>query len=372
MGKVNTIVTNFIRILIVLALIGAYSKNRPLIMIFLILTFLATYIPRIMRKFFKIETRAETQVIMLIIIYAIFYLSEVRQFFNGNWWDNLLTFGASVILGFIGFTVVYVLYQEELIDISPFMIILLSFSLSFAIGGVWEIFEFSMDTYFGFSLQQIGTGNTITDLIIYALGSLMVSIGGYFYMKSPRNNILSSLILNFMNKNPRIFKSKKYIETSSEKLARLIQKGEGDKLEFKTTLRTNIHTGEIDKKIELSVLKTLAAYLNSEGGTLLIGVSDAGEVIGLEKDAFENNDKLNLHFANLVKQHIGRQYFQFIRYELFPLDDKHILKIDCLPSNRRVFLRDGKEEEFYVRNGPSTSRLTGSALIDYINHRFSK
>ena len=65
---------------------------------------------------------------------------------------------------------------------------------------------------------------------------------------------------------------------------RLIKRGENEKIEFKSTLRINLHTKEQDKKVENSVLKTIVAFLNSEGGTLLIGVSDCGEIIGIEKD----------------------------------------------------------------------------------------
>jgi hypothetical protein len=371
-GKVKAILTNFVRILLVLAFIGAFVKQRNLLLVFLVITFLATYTPLIMKKFFKIETRAEPQIVMLFIIYGVLFLSEVRGLFAGDWWDILLTFGASIILGFIGLTIIYVLYEEKIINTSSFMIVVLSFSLSFAIGSLWEIIEFILDTNLGFNLGQLGTGNTIKDLTIYAIGIFIVSFGGNLYMKNSKNNVLSGIIIRFMDKNPSLFKSKKHLEKQSEQIQDIIKKGEGPKLEFKSTLRTNLHTGDKDKNMELSTLKTLVAYLNSEGGTLLVGVSDSGFVLGLEKDAFENNDKLKLHLTNLIKQHIGRQFFPFIQYELCPIKDLHVLKIDCLPSDKRVFLKNGKEEEFYIRNGPSTSKLTGSALIDYINHKFRK
>ncbi len=370
-GKFSAIITNFVRFLLVLALVGSYLRGRPLLTIFIAITILATYIPKIMKKFFNIDTKSEAQIIMLLMIYGTLFLSEVRGFFQGAlWWDVLLTFGAASIVGFIGLTIIYSMYQDGLIDTSPFMIILLSFSLSFAIGALWEVFEFIVDTSLGFNLQKIGTGDTIKDLSIYAIGAIVVSFGGYLYMTYSRKNILSSLILKFMQRNPRLFKSKKHLENPSEKIASLIKKGEGPKMEFKSTLRTNLHTGEIDKNIELAILKTIVAYLNSEGGTLLVGVSDDGKIAGLEKDNFENNDRLKLHLGNLIKQHIGREFFNMIEYELFPVEDRHVLKIDCLPSDKRVFLKNGKEEEFYIRSGPSSSRLSGSALVDYINNRF--
>jgi hypothetical protein len=71
----------------------------------------------------------------------------------------------------------------------------------------------------------------------------------------------------------------------------LIATGENDKLEFKATLRWNIHAERVGKEIEHETLKTIAAFLNSEGGTLLIGVSDSGEILGLDADGFENDDR---------------------------------------------------------------------------------
>jgi hypothetical protein len=369
-GRVSQIITNIIRFLLLISFFGALLRSRPLIMIFILLTLFATFIPYFMKKYFNINTKAETQIIMLVIIYGVLFLSEVRSFFEGRWWDILLTFTGATALSFIGFTIIYVLYQEKVLNVSPFIIILLSFSLSFSIGSFWEIFEYILDNFFGFKLQQIGTGNTITDLSIYAITSIIVSFGGFLYTKYSKNNVLSKFVINFMKKNPRIFKSKKLLESPSEEIANLINKGEGPKMEFKSSLRLNLHTNEQDKKIELSVLKTIVAFLNSEGGTLLVGVSDSGEINGLEKEGFENNDKLKLHLSNLIRNHIGRQFFSFIDFELFPIEDKHILKIECLQSNKRVFLKHNQEEDFFVRQGPSTAKLTGSELIDYINNKF--
>ena len=147
--------------------------------------------------------------------------------------------------------------------------------------------------------------------------------------------------------------------------------GEGDKIEFKSTLRTNLYTNQIDKKMEHAVLKTIVAYLNSNGGTLLVGVSNDGTISGVEKDGFQDSDKLNLHFTNLLNSHIGNEYLPFIKHEIVKIDGKSILKIDCLASNKHVFLKGLEGEEFYVRNGPASVRLDGSSLVDYIHHKFN-
>lgn len=91
-------------------------------------------------------------------------------------------------------------------------------------------------------------------------------------------------------------------------IADLIAGGETGAVEFKSTLRTNLHTGQVDDKIQVSVLKTIAGFLNAKGGTLLIGVADDGEVLGLDADGFQSEDKLGLHLVNLVKDRIGEVF----------------------------------------------------------------
>ncbi|EKD26598.1 MAG: hypothetical protein ACD_79C01103G0001 [uncultured bacterium] len=81
--------------------------------------------------------------------------------------------------------------------------------------------------------------------------------------------------------------------------AELISKGEGQHIEFKSTLRMNLHTMKPDREMEFAVLKTIAGFLNSEGGTLLIGLNDQGEIIGIKNDNFTNKDKMMLHLTNL-------------------------------------------------------------------------
>lgn len=150
----------------------------------------------------------------------------------------------------------------------------------------------------------------------------------------------------------------------------LILAGENAKLEFKSTLRWNIKANRIGKEIEQTALKTIVAYLNTDGGTLLIGVQDDGSVIGLDLDQFPSDDKYLLHFANLIKDRIGKQFIGVIQYGLKLVGDKKILRVDCKPSPTPAFLKNDNKEEFYVRNGPSTVQLSTSEFHEYSKKRF--
>jgi len=158
-------------------------------------------------------------------------------------------------------------------------------------------------------------------------------------------------------------------ENSMSDEEKLIAAGESEKLEFKSTLRWNLMADKADKAIENSALKTIVAFLNTEGGTLLIGVKDDGAVLGIEKDQFLNEDKFLLHFASLVNDRIGKHYVEQILSGLKEIKGKKILRVDCKPSPDPVFLK-GNGEEFYVRSGPSSVQLSTSEVLEYSRKHF--
>jgi hypothetical protein len=151
-------------------------------------------------------------------------------------------------------------------------------------------------------------------------------------------------------------------ETAAE-LQELIRKGESDRLEFKETLRWNVRTDKPGKEVEVSWLKTLVAYMNTEGGVLLVGVDDDGQVTGIEADQFTSEDKYLLHFNNLLKEHIGLEFAQYVSANLQKVADRKILVVRCGSSPDPVFLKHGKDESYYVRVGPSSRQLAMSEVV---------
>jgi hypothetical protein len=158
-------------------------------------------------------------------------------------------------------------------------------------------------------------------------------------------------------------------EIDVDSIRTLISRGENQSVEFKSTVRMNLHTKKPGKEIELAWLKGVAAFLNCDGGTLLLGVTDAGEITGLEQDVFENDDKCRLHFKNLIATHLGAELSKYIRFELLPLDGKTIGAVLCARASEPVFLKDGNKEYFYIRNGPSSDELPVSKALNYIKRR---
>ena len=148
--------------------------------------------------------------------------------------------------------------------------------------------------------------------------------------------------------------------------------GENETTEYKSTLRVNLHTGQKDGRIEAAVLKTLAGFLNREGGTLYIGVSDDGTPIGIEADKFKSEDKMSLHLINLVKSRMDPVAIVNVnmRISFESHQDNRIMKVICDPSPAPIYVKDGQTEHFFVRMGPSTNELLVSQIPEFIKHRF--
>lgn len=150
----------------------------------------------------------------------------------------------------------------------------------------------------------------------------------------------------------------------------LIAEGENDFTEFKSTLRWNIHTNKKDKAIEHASLKTIAAFLNAQGGTLLIGVKDNGTLLDLKTDQFQNDDKMLLHLNKLIKDKIGTLHTRFVHADIETLNNKKVLRVECDAATAPAYLTDGHEDMFYIRTGPATTRLRLSKVFDYVRMRF--
>jgi hypothetical protein len=154
-----------------------------------------------------------------------------------------------------------------------------------------------------------------------------------------------------------------------EQILALIRTGESERAEFKSAVRWNFKAARTGKEIELAWLKTVVAFLNSEGGVILLGVDDAGEILGLGRDGFANDDMALRHIENLIARHIGPGHFPYIRSRLVTVGDKKVLMILCQAAPKPVFLKHDKGEDFYIRTGPASRSLAPSEVLAYVETR---
>jgi len=160
----------------------------------------------------------------------------------------------------------------------------------------------------------------------------------------------------------------------------VIQSGEHSYLEFKSTMRWNWRENKLDKKMEEIILKTISAFNNWEGGKLLIGVSDEGEILGLESDyntlKEPNKDYFELHLRNIVNQAFGKEFSTTNLKINFPIvNTMEICEIDIksgtIPLYCEVQDKNGKiEKKFYVRSGNTSQEFDIQETASYISKRF--
>jgi hypothetical protein len=160
----------------------------------------------------------------------------------------------------------------------------------------------------------------------------------------------------------------------------LVAEGESDELEFKSTLRWDLKEGSVNKKLEDVIMKTVSAFANSQGGTLLIGVADDGEILGLEPDYHSfgggNRDKFELHLRNLLNQQFRAGFVASkIVVKFHEIRDKEVCQIGISPAKEPVIVtlkdKNGQAvERFYARSGNLSQEITLGEMTAYIKERF--
>ncbi|MBL8199378.1 MAG: hypothetical protein JNK40_00265 [Chromatiales bacterium] len=158
---------------------------------------------------------AEFQVLALVFGFAALFLGEVRSYYQRFWWwDIALHAGSGLLLGILGFLLVYVLNESRRVDVHmrPGFVAFFAFVFAVAVGALWEIFEFAMDGLFGMNMQKpmlgdpSGLTDTMWDLIVDALGAGTISLFGWWYMRRSRRSFIENWIGKFIASNPHLFR----------------------------------------------------------------------------------------------------------------------------------------------------------------------
>jgi hypothetical protein len=174
--------------------------------------------------------------------------------------------------------------------------------------------------------------------------------------------------LRLIRKQRRMLNVSKSLDRDG--LEEILKTGENDHVEFKSSLRWDYNQNQMNKALENVILKTLAAFLNTNGGTLIIGVDDSGSILGLEKDyetiSKKSSDGFILTLTNLINQHLGKRVHKFISLNITKQDDKDICAVTVSKCDGPVFLGKNDNETFYIRASASSQRLSISEVVGYI------
>lgn len=163
-------------------------------------------------------------------------------------------------------------------------------------------------------------------------------------------------------------------ELDRERLSRVLKSKENENIEFKSSLRWDFKENRLNRNLEKAVMKSVAAFLNSTGGHLILGVDDGGETLGLNKD-FESltrkdQDGFENHFTQVFNNAIGSAHRRFVGARFHDINNKTICVLTVQPSNAPAYLKIDNFEAFYIRTGNSTTALNLSNVNDYIRSRW--
>jgi len=168
----------------------------------------------------------------------------------------------------------------------------------------------------------------------------------------------------------------------------LIASGEGDKIEFKASLHHPYESEppdprkpkptqkEIEKILRKSVTKTIAAFLNSEGGTLLVGVADSGSALGIEPDfehlkqGKQNADGWQLSLQEVIINALGAEVWNAVRVSLVSHGSQTVAVVSCPSRTTETWHREDGGERFYIRAANGTRELNGPSLLSYIREHW--
>lgn len=173
------------------------------------------FIPLFLGRRFQLQIPSEFQILAVIFTFAALFLGEIRSYYERLWWwDMLLHTSSGLLLGVLGFLLVYVLNENERanIHLRPRFVALFAFVFAVAVGALWEIFEFAMDELFDMNMQKpmlgdpSGLTDTMWDLIVDTLGALVISLFGWWYMVREEHSFIERWIQKFIQRNPQLFR----------------------------------------------------------------------------------------------------------------------------------------------------------------------
>ncbi len=163
------------------------------------------------------------------------------------------------------------------------------------------------------------------------------------------------------------------METRLPSIAELITKGEGENLEFKSTLNWGVKESRKLDNLHYAVLKTIVAFLNSGNGTLLIGVADDKRIYGLEKDfslsKTHDADGFELRLRDYIQENIGKVYAEYIKIRFEVIGEKHVCAVDVGKAPKLAFLKEKDTKKFYIRSGNSSRDLNVEEMYNYLKMR---
>jgi len=171
-------------------------------------------VPTFVLRKYRVYIPPEFQLIAAAFIFLSFFLGSARDYYYKFWWwDMVLHTSSGVLLGIIGWIVLFLLNQTDHIPrgMKPGFVCFFAVTFAALLGELWEVFEFAVDWMWpevNMMSHETGVTDTMQDLMVDLGGAVLVALMGYAYYRSGRYSFIADGIQGFMQKNPRLFRKK--------------------------------------------------------------------------------------------------------------------------------------------------------------------
>lgn len=154
----------------------------------------------------------------------------------------------------------------------------------------------------------------------------------------------------------------------------VLQNGEDEGTEYKSSLRWDTRAGKVSRQVEHATLKSLAGFMNCRGGTLVLGVSDEGAPLGLQADLNtlkrRDEDGFEQYLIQMASLRIGTRVCPGLHVMFHEVDGRRVCRVSVEPAPEPVFVREGDDQQFFLRTGNATRNLNVEEAMHYISHHW--
>jgi len=159
-----------------------------------------------------------------------------------------------------------------------------------------------------------------------------------------------------------------------QSLSILIAKGEGDDLEFKSSFRYDYHLQKVNKALENVIIKAISGFMNTQGGSILIGVADDGTVLGLREDyqtlGRKDSDGFTQLLMSTIATKMGTPACKLVKILFYNHGGKEVCRIIVLPSPIPIYTKEENQSRFFVRTGSGTREMDIHEAVTFIKTKW--
>ncbi len=254
-----------------------------------------------------------------------------------------------------------------------------SYLLSFLTGGILGILllhPIAMTLYWlefhPYAQNKVSYWSFALTRVRDAFSSKMLVMSLVYFVLGGLTALVVNLVMNTVSKQRRKID---FLEKEFEReLETLLSQGETETREFKSSLRWDRHLLRVNHALEDAVIKTIAGFMNYNGGSIFIGVDDKGQVPGLDEDMKTlkrpDRDGYESYIMSLIAHRIGTQFCPFVHILFHTYQNKTICRILVEPTPEPAYVKKGDKIQFFVRTGNSTRELNIQEAIQYISSRW--